>query len=595
MSDLTPAQYDRMMIITSNTGMDSIFKVNINDISTIDSNIILVDVLNSMCGDVYFKGKNVKFKSNQDFEWYGELLQNDVDSCCRMGYLFLKGKGDKKFGEIQIEEEHYSIDDIGGGYRVIVQEPGNSNSFCEGAVVPEGSNLKGQDSHGNNIDNEISYRESGNCTVKVLGLYTHSAKINSFDIEQIIERSVSHTNNALLNSGIPEYKLNLELVGTEEFGLDETKKTFLNVLNEVQGSSIAHSMRDNYDADIVVLFVNDAIMDDDDAVGKAFLGPSNSFAYAVVNNIDGSRIFSHEFGHLLDADHEPCDAYEAGNNCIDINISGDNRAHSWHYTSYHFPCSFPEYKRKTIMFSVNSSDKIQYYSNPEVNFEDYPTGIPNQRNNAAMLKANGCTVANFRSGTDHLYAYIDGDDKVNWLHSAHFTAIYNGAPGPYTFEWKVNKTGMNWDNTPVYSTNSYITVNTFPEYNIGDVIFTHLLVTASNGETSESEHYTIVVDGGGQSIKTGNNNVVYEQKNMIAYPNPANSFVKLTYFIEDNSSVKIKILNSQGKLLRVLYKKDQKAGYHTEKLDFSNFSNALYIVELTGNNKTQRIPVILNK
>lgn len=66
------------------------------------------------------------------------------------------------------------------------------------------------------------------------------------------------------------------------------------------------------------------------------------------------------------------------------------------------------------------------------------------------------------------------------------------------------------------------------------------------------------------------------------YPNPFNPTTRISFYIPEESKVKLKIYNLQGQLLDVLIDDQLNSGFHSIEFDGSNLSSGLYFYELTS-------------
>ena len=579
-SNLTISQEIKYEKIQNLVSGSNIIKIGIGDLSTILNNKISVDFLASECSNKTFKGKNVQFKSNDDYTWYGELDFNQEDTCeCRNGYLMLISKDGEHFGQLKLADDYYTIEDI-GGRNVLVHLPTNIENIktCAGGLAAEGliQNNSG-----------VSERSGENCNVKVLVLYTAAANNSIPNIQNLAKSSVAITNQALRNSAISDCDLNFELVATDQIEIDEKLKTFDKVLENVSFSSEVHVLRDQYKADVVMLFVNGNVMNSLGVVGIAWLGPSNNYAYGVVNSFGANNgfVFSHEIGHILGANHEPCNAQDAGSNCDD----GPDfaHAHTWDYTS---GCLFwkKTHNQKTIMYSAggSNSDVIQNFSNPNVTVECKKTGIENQRDNARKLGVNACTVANFRSGDEKLLVGINGQSKMCQEDNSCLIANVTGTPGPYTYQWKYSGTGTNWNSVPVASTVGYFCFDTpHIPFVVGDIIYFQVKVIASNGETTFAYHsIEIVADGYNGMICSREKEQSTNLNQLIQIsPNPAKNIVFVKFSLNKPAKPIFKLFDSYGNLIKTVDKFEVLSGIQNIEIDVSQLPSGMYFLQyITG-------------
>ncbi len=582
-SELSNEQSTRYSKILNVVDIDKITKIRIGDLSTLENNKIELDVLNSLCEGIVFKGKSVKYKSEDDYSWYGELEINKEDTCiCRNGYLLLISKDGEKFGQIKLEDEFYTIEDL-GGKQIIVQQPtdGDNIKSCGGAIVPD--EIRGN-------KNETQMRNGGgNCDVKILVLYTHAAKERVNNIDNLAISSVEITNQALRNSSVSSCDLDFQLVATAEIDIDEGGKSFDEVLSEVSFNSDASTLRNQHQADIVILFVDRSIMDSGGTAGIAWEGPLNSFAYGVVQSIgvNNGFVFSHEVGHILGTLHEPCDAEDAAN-CDD---SGNyEHAHTW---SWETGCLWFKkiHKQKTILYShgAGNSEVIPHYSNPDVYIEGRETGLAD-RNNAKKLATNGCTVANFRNGNEDFNVSIEEygsglDCKLDL-----FANIQDGCPGVYTWKWYVSSDGINYTHI-TGSDNDDLQVE-IP--NLGTNEFYRVDALSSCGEFAQDffaligEACSAGYDEYGLQVDNENINTT-----LGVYPNPIyGNKVNINFELSERSIVEINVTNLEGKIVFKSELGELSKGGHQYSKILKGFKGEILFLNLIKNGCTETVKII---
>ncbi len=79
------------------------------------------------------------------------------------------------------------------------------------------------------------------------------------------------------------------------------------------------------------------------------------------------------------------------------------------------------------------------------------------------------------------------------------------------------------------------------------------------------------------------------------YPNPFNSSTKISYFIPNDSFVKLEVYNLLGEIITVLVEQNQQAGYYTTEFDAGRFPSGNYIVRLMADEKIKSIKISLVK
>ena len=204
-----------------------------------------------------------------------------------------------------------------------------------------------------------------------------------------INLAVAETNTAYSRSAaIPR----LRLVHQEEVSYTESGdfSTDLNRLTNPSDGFIdnVHALRNAYGADLVSLVIEETSL-----CGLAWLmsTESNSFqalAFSVVARIcaTGNFSFGHELGHNMGLQHDRVDAPADGVFPF---------SHGYVDTPHGF---------RDIMGLASSCGgcmRIQNFSNPNVMFNNFPTGVsqssPQSADAAASLNATAFTVANWRS------------------------------------------------------------------------------------------------------------------------------------------------------------------------------------------------------
>ena len=578
-SSLNHDQLLRYNKATALAPSDQIYPITIGDLGHSQEGGRIKAVLpGTSCGELVFRAKYSEYQSETDYVWYAEI-ETGGSTDCLDGYLYIRSMDGKRLGEVRVEENYYMIEDFGGVNALVKAPPPAEPEVCGGAILPD-EDLNGDEEEG------VQERSNWNCNVRVLVLYTPSAGNRVNNIEGRAASAIDITNQAFRNSGIASSQLTLILAAVEEIGIDETDRTVTNTLLQVAANPIARSRRDIHEADLVILLVDKSIMQsEDNAAGAAFLGPSNNFAYGVsrVLNINNGFVFSHEIGHLFGANHEPCSAVDAGENCL--SSSGGilfQRAHTWEFKR---KCGFLGLskclvKRKTIMFSESASnpDVIPHFSNPAVRVENRATGIVGERDNSRQLANTACTVANFRGGSEQLEIGILGESFVYVIDTEWLGVMVSGAPGPYQYEWRTSLDGVNWT---VASTSQNLEIRG-EDYEAGDIIYVSVTVIAGGGQTATVWHVVVVLDNGQDHWRPANiSDEISFKENIMIYPNPASESVQVRYSLNADSEIAIKLVDLSGKALET-YRMKRQRGENTEEISLSGLPPGVYILRFTG-------------
>ncbi len=257
----------------------------------------------------------------------------------------------------------------------------------------------------------IATANDGVIQIDLLSVYTPQAKAaagGDAQIDALIQAAVDNANTAFINSQINAH---YNLVATSEVAYNDSGTTSTD-LSWLQSNSAVATLRNQYGADMVSMIVQNG----GSACGTGYLmgAPSSSFApYAFqVTDMDcavGNLTFAHEHGHNIGMSHDPANAGGA--------------YFAWSYG--HFVNSV----FRTVMSYPGTCGctRVPYFSNPNVIYAGYPTGIPDQRDNAKTANLTISTVSAFRGSSSSTsttpsvpsnltsLALSSTQIKLNWL------------------------------------------------------------------------------------------------------------------------------------------------------------------------------------
>ena len=229
--------------------------------------------------------------------------------------------------------------------------------------------------------------------IDVMVVYTAAARDaagSTTAIESQIDLAVVETNQGYANSGVTQ---RIRLVHKEEINYSESGFDWNTALNHLQNTTDGymdnvHALRDTYHADVVVLIVS---VNNYCGLGYLMQTVSPSFAayaFCLVSQdcATGYYSFAHEMGHNMGAHHDRANASGPG------------------AYPYSYGYQAPDQAFRTVMAynCPGGCQRINYWSNPEVNYNGQPTGFlytdPNSADNRRTLNNTVFTVANFRAG-----------------------------------------------------------------------------------------------------------------------------------------------------------------------------------------------------
>lgn len=251
-------------------------------------------------------------------------------------------------------------------------------------------------------------------TIDVMVLYTPLAaeKAGGEDgINALIALAVEESNQAYKNSQID---MQLRLVHTASVE-DNSTGSFADDLTLLQGKDDGvndeiHTLRDEYGADLVSL-----ITANNDYCGMAYLvtPPHPDYAFSVVNAgcATGYYSFAHELAHNMGSHHDH-----------------DNAGAALYDFSYGHRFSTEEGDIYRTIMAYAPGTRIQYFSNPEVNFLGAPTGQDDAFNALSISK-----VAELISEFRAIKNEVDpGDDSEAPANTPTPTPVSTTTPNPFT-------------------------------------------------------------------------------------------------------------------------------------------------------------------
>jgi len=373
-------------------------------------------------------------KDQSTFLWTGKI------SGMERGHAVVAITGDIVSANINTDSgEFYSLRQVDAALHVMQQvEPGTPLEDPTDAVLPDATEITAAQKH--HTPQRLATAERGApATVDVLVVYTPAARSAAGGTSSIVNKinlAIAEMNQSFISSSVAvtvQLAAAVEVVYTEASSISDD-------LNNLRGSTDGHlddvhALRNQYGADLVALLIHRGT---GSTVGQAFImqAPGPSFAgwgFSVTEQGYAAGPYytlSHELGHNLGCAHDRAN-------------SGSSGAYSYSY-GYQGP-NF----RSIMAYSCSdrSCPRINYWSNPSVNYLGVPTGIAsnlsNSADNAQSLNNTASVVAAFRAAaTGCSYS----------LGASGYTAASAGASSTFSV---TAGSGCNWTAS---SNNAWITV-----------------------------------------------------------------------------------------------------------------------------------------
>ncbi len=242
-------------------------------------------------------------------------------------------------------------------------------------------------------DGPVTAADVGDTQIDIMVVYTAEAMVaaagangsGAAAMAAVVDLAISETNQGYTASGVGIH-LNLVYQGAVDY--DEANFDWGETLTRLQAGADGfmdevHDLRDQVGADHVVLLV--------DTVGpyagigyqmQAITAPFFAdYAFAVVarDYATGAYTFAHELGHNMGANHDRDNA--------DQGFFDDS-----------FGLQVPEAGFRTVMaYSCSGCVRVNRWSNPLITYNNAPTGIVDDADNARTLNQTKAITAAFRS------------------------------------------------------------------------------------------------------------------------------------------------------------------------------------------------------
>lgn len=547
-------------------------------------------------------------------------------------------------GTIRVESEYYLVRPLDNGMHALVEE--DESTYSIGSASPRNyggsssknfqsslnaeSTVRSPQSPGNSAEStchastgtlfskERRSRKSSagpsgtaQCSqtaTEVLVVYTPDAA-DGRDINGIINTAIQETNDAYNNSDA--YNTDVTLAHSQQVaingigigGIDDD-------LGELQSSGTVQSLRDQHDADVVVLLTADIYGATKGKVDEVRAEAEDAYAIVAASYATGGAfVFPHEVGHLQGAQHRPVNACAPGTTCDEEGelfpdafareFEGDDSP--WCL----WLCGDTDYGTITAL-PDRSYTRVKHFSNPNVNHDGGQTGT-NSNNNTDALTTTANTVEDFRISNELRARFsITTSDPLGSERT--FTANPCGATGSYSYEWRISYNGSGNYGTVVSSQKSFS--ETFPEG-------THYVkLTVTSGSQSDTAIQVFYIsgecDGRDPCRKTVNSTTKgADDKTAPAKqraggsdptqvalhaptPNPVASTTQISYALPERTEVALAVYDLMGRQVATLVTGTRSVGTHRVRLDGTSLTSGTYVVRLRAGDrqKTRRITVV---
>ncbi|ACY48934.1 zinc-dependent metalloprotease [Rhodothermus marinus] len=448
--------------------------------------------------------------------------------------------------------------------------------------------------------------------VRVLVLYTPAAA-QGRDIDGIIYAALNDANQAYRNSQINNLELRLVHKRSFSFTVQSIPE---DDVEQLASDAQAQALRDQYQADVVVLLIDSNVGRWDSTYGVAGvilsgttgeqlrnIGEANQKAYAIVQ-VDyasaGQYTLAHEIGHIQGARHDP----EDDNYCcpeVGVPYGRGNRFSVYSCDPFWpFKCGRDYYA--TIMaytwrwmYPDRYYQRIRYFSSPNVTYRGVTIGS-SDRNNARVLRETADVVADFRDPNELRATFFYTSDNFPYEGTYTFTAQPCGGRGTLSYQWR--KCADPFTCGPVLGTGATFTTYLAPGSN-----YIQLTVQSSAGQAYTALREVYVLDSScGEEIfcaqAVGGDTLQVVQERLSAerlpaapeleglYPNPAGDRVVVRFGLPEASEVELMVYDVLGRAVVRRRPGRMEAGWHREVLMTDGWPAGRYVVVLRVGERT---------
>jgi peptidyl-Asp metalloendopeptidase len=367
--DMSPVQRQRIDQIKQRPTMASMTMVRV------DANALKGDSTRmSLPGAkaLNFSKSNIEIRSANDFTWFGALSGVPGKA------MFVVHDGNVT-GTMRDDGNLYRVEPVGNGVHALIKvdesrfPPDEPPTFKErekrGDAGPTPATA---------LDTQKGDSPIG---IDVLVAYTTAARTAVSDIAATVQLAVAEANQSYQNSSV---NIRLTLVDSFEVSYSESGKSFEAILADFVGMADVNNRRNSSGADMAVLVINQS---DYCGLADAILAnASNAFAVVHYDCATGYYSFAHELGHLQGARHD---------SASDPTTTPFAYGHGFQHTS-------PALSWRTIMAynCAGGCPRLQYWSNPNVNYNGIAMGTEATNNDARVLNGTASIVAGFRTKSE---------------------------------------------------------------------------------------------------------------------------------------------------------------------------------------------------
>ncbi|MGX5854413.1 M12 family metallo-peptidase [Dyadobacter jiangsuensis] len=547
----------------------NVFPVRLGKLPKIQRSGILTFKLPASETSLTFVAKKVDATDEDNFTWYGTSpdYMNTALFTCEKGRLS---------GSFNAGGRSFQVGGAEGGVGVLMEHADNSSALCGSKGAP----LSTESIAPVIMPDKEENARAGVCTepIRVLILYTQQASDHTWNIVETANSAVAQFNQAIDNVGrsIPQTnKITVASIQPITFTTNNPENTTSSqeAANWLNSNSTVQSLRNTYNADLVVCF----IFKSQSHAGWAAQIPANNAQFSAIVRIESTPIwtFAHEIGHLLGGRHHD-------------DSNGPQYSHGYAFTGT------DNVLYQDIMYNGTTGTRINYFSAPNINYAGVPVGTYANNDVARRISEVSTTVVNFRPSTTQPFnAAIIGPTSISTA-GYYDWELYTFCRDFLTTTWQFSTDGFNYGSPVGFG--DMVNFYYIDEGNNGTLYLRCTITTDQNQTYVTTTTINVNICGGCRQV--AEKEIAFEQKTLnvnTIFPNPAGANITVDYSLKERSDVNIQLIDVMGKSVVNQKLGSVATGAHKHSVTTLNLPNGIYNCRVNINGQIVNTPLIISK
>nr|WP_315819047.1 T9SS type A sorting domain-containing protein [Paraflavitalea speifideiaquila] len=347
-----------------------------------------------------------------------------------------------------------------------------------------------------------------------------------------------------------------------------------------------HTLREVYKGDVLVLLrKGDFQIGSSTLFGEAYDQPttndppnaSEAFCMVTTDYLIGGRFtFAHEIGHLQGAGHDNnTESPNYARGFIQNNIIGPTRTIM--ATANVTGCSFN-----------NSGCRVQYFSNPNVNFGTGPMGTVD-RDNVRRMNETAPAILNYRSTSENLVVQNETfDNEILANHLGNSTVSTSGTVTASNGSW------VTFRATDEITLNPGFSADNGSDFTAA-LINNPCTVLPPQDTTNVSAPSTTIARTVTDESADNRRDNTSIQESVRTYPNPSDNLLNIEFVLKKPAKVSLVITDLAGKVEKGISKNaNYESGVHKLTVNTEKLAPGVYIYTLVldNNRHTGKIVIV---